>query len=326
MIVYVDIVFLTNFVLDFAMLLTAARVRGIKPNLWRVALSAAVGASYVLLMFVPALAVFYTFVVKCLFSVVMIMTAYGYKSFSRFAGSLAAFYVVNAAAAGTIMGIHYMLQSSHEVWNGILFTQTGGVQYVLGVSLWMIVGAGIAGVMAFRRVHAGAKRKETKVQFLAEVEVRFDDEVFRCTGLIDTGNHLYDPLTRTPVMVMEASLWKDTFPKEWIEAIRAHEADRILMLLSEADQASNGAAAASHKGVLEGGDDASFPWRDRIRLVPYRGINGSTRFMLALKPNEVTILQGEQQTVVTKVLIGIDGGTLSTEGSYRAIIHPALVP
>jgi stage II sporulation protein GA (sporulation sigma-E factor processing peptidase) len=336
MVVYVDIIFLTNFVLDFAMLLAAAKVRGIKPSLWRVTLSAAVGASYVLLMFVPALSVFYTFVVKCLFSAVMIMTAFGYKSFSRFAGTLAAFYVVNAAAAGTIIGIHYMLQSSHEVWNGILFSQTGGIQYVIGVSLWMIVGAGVAGVLAFRRVNAGAKRKETKAQFLAEVEVRFDEETFRCTGLIDTGNHLYDPLTRTPVMVMEASLWKDTFPEAWIQAIKEHEADRILMLLSESDR-SNQTAAQGSKAYEAGAaackeeDDnvegeAVFPWRDRIRLVPYRGINGSTRFMLALKPDAVDIRQGEQITRVTKVLIGIDGGTLSSDGAYRAIIHPALIP
>jgi stage II sporulation protein GA (sporulation sigma-E factor processing peptidase) len=322
MVVYVDIVFLTNFVLDFALLLAAAKVRGIKPSLWRVGLSAAIGASYVLLMFVPALSVFYTFVVKCLFSAVMIMTAFGYKTFSRFAGTLAAFYVVNAAAAGTIMGIHYMLQSSHDVWSGILFSQTGGVQYTLGVSLWMIVGAGAAGIFAFRKVHAGAKRKEKKAEFLARVEVRIDDAVYGCTGLIDTGNHLYDPLTRTPVMVMEASLWKDTFPEAWLQAIQAHEADRILTLLSEEDEI----VAAGQLRDQGGNAVNSFPWRERIRLVPYRGINGTTRFMLALKPDMVTIRQGEQQTDVVKVLIGIDAGTLSTDGAYRAIIHPALVP
>ncbi|MCI3921044.1 sigma-E processing peptidase SpoIIGA [Paenibacillus sp. TRM 82003] len=316
MVVYVDIVFLTNLVLDFAMLYVAAKVRGIKPSLLRVGLASVVGASYVMFMFVPALSVFYTFVVKCLFSVVMIMTAFGYKTFNRFAGVLAAFYVVNAAAAGTIMGLHYMLQSQSEVWNGILLASTGvSYVHVLGVSLWLIVGAGIAGGFAFRRIHAGAKRKEAKTQFLADVEVRLGDAVYACTGLIDTGNHLYDPLTRTPVMVMEASVWKGTLPDEWLRAIRAHEADRVLTLLGEeaaGDTADSDAAEA-------------YRLRDRLRLVPYRGINGSTRFMLAIKPDGVTVLQGERRFEIEKVLVGIDGGTLSADGTYRAILHPSFV-
>jgi len=321
MVVYVDIVFLTNFVLDFAMLLAAAKARSVKPALWRVAAASAIGASYVLLMFVPAFSVFYTFVVKCLFSAVMIMTAFGYKSFSRFAGLLAAFYAVNAAAAGTIVGFHYMLQSSNDVWRGILFSQSGAYQYVLGVSLWFVVGAGAVGAVLFRKVNEGAKRKEKKAEFLAEVTVRIDGTVYRCTGLIDTGNHLYDPLTRTPVMVMEAAVWKDAIPNGWLQAIRAHEADRIVQFLSEADPAETDAAASSESTAGE-----AFPWRERIRLVPYRGINGSARFMLAVKPDEVTIRQGERESTAEKVFVGIEGGTLSADGAYQAIIHPAIVP
>ncbi|HZG75435.1 MAG TPA: sigma-E processing peptidase SpoIIGA [Paenibacillus sp.] len=320
MVVYVDIVFLTNFVLDFAMLLAAAKVRNAKPSLWRVGAASAIGASYVLLMFVPALAAFYTFVVKCLFSAVMIMTAFGYKSFSRFAGLLAAFYAVNAAAAGTIVGFHYMLQSSNDVWNGILFSQTGGYQYVLGVSLWLVVGGGAVGAALFRRVNAGAKRKEQKAEFIAEVEVRIGGETYRCAGLIDTGNHLYDPLTRTPVMVLEASVWKDVIPEAWLQAIRSDAADRIVRFLGEASETAGDAAAGA-----EAAEEDAFPWRERIRLVPYRGINGSARFMLAVKPDEVSIRQGEKVTTSTKVFVGIEGGTLSADGAYRAIIHPALV-
>ncbi len=320
MVVYVDIVFLTNFVLDFAMLLAAAKVRNAKPSLWRVGFASAIGASYVLLMFVPALAVFYTFVVKCLFSAVMIMTAFGYKSFSRFAGLLAAFYAVNAAAAGTIVGFHYMLQSSGEVWSGILFSQTGGYHYALGVSLWLVVGGGAVGAVLFRKVNAGAKRKEQKAEFIAEVEVRIGDEAYRCAGLIDTGNHLYDPLTRTPVMVLEASVWKDIIPETWLRAIRADEADRVVQFLSEDPYAASDAAAGAERPT----EDA-FPWRERIRLVPYRGINGSARFMLAVKPDAVTIRQGEKATTSSKVFVGIEGGTLSADGAYQAIIHPALV-
>lgn len=62
-----------------------------------------------------------------------------------------------------------------------------------------------------------------------------------------------------------------------------------------------------------------------MRLVPYRGINKGSQFMIALKPDEVSIVQ-EGRTVTTgRVLIGLDGGRLSMESAYRAIIHPVLL-
>ncbi|MNJ63845.1 Sporulation factor SpoIIGA [compost metagenome] len=76
---------------------------------------------------------------------------------------------------------------------------------------------------------------------------------------------------------------------------------------------------------MDWADDESFPWRDRLRLVPYRGINKGSQFMLALKPDEVCVVRDGQKVVTTKVLIGLDGGQLSSEKTYRAIIHPVLM-
>lgn len=46
--------------------------------------------------------------------------------------------------------------------------------------------------------------------------------------------------------------------------------------------------------------------------------------MLALKPDMVRVELGGFEYTASKVLIGLDGGTLSGDRAYRAIIHPAL--
>ncbi|MNO01806.1 Sporulation factor SpoIIGA [compost metagenome] len=46
--------------------------------------------------------------------------------------------------------------------------------------------------------------------------------------------------------------------------------------------------------------------------------------MLALKPDEVTVVLEGREIRITRVLVGLDGGRLSSEGAYRAIIHPSL--
>lgn len=53
------------------------------------------------------------------------------------------------------------------------------------------------------------------------------------------------------------------------------------------------------------------------------GVNRNTQFMLAIKPDRVVITTGETQIEAMKVLIGLDGGRLSSDNAYQAIIHPS---
>ncbi|ANS75105.1 sigma-E processing peptidase SpoIIGA [Paenibacillus yonginensis] len=304
MVVYIDLIFLTNLFIDGALLLTTAWMRKQKPKIWRVVLSAVIGALYCLMMFLPQLSFMYTFLIKFLFSIVMLWVAFGFGSLQNYMRNLGAFYVVNFVAAGGILGIHYLLMSSSELWNGIMFTQSGGMSFRLKVgTLFALIGIAVV-LWMFKTVQNSRQRQERLSSYTGEVTVEIEGYTVHCQGLIDTGNQLTDPLTRMPVMVMEAGLWQDVLPPGWKEKLAQGQADNLLLELGEMDV---------------------FPWRDRLRLVPYRGINKGSQFMLAMKPDEVRIKIGEQMHVSRRALIGLDGGKLSSEGGYQAIIHPSLV-
>jgi stage II sporulation protein GA (sporulation sigma-E factor processing peptidase) len=302
-VVYADLIFLLNFFMDAAMLIATATTRKMKVKWWRIAASAGIGAAYVILMFFPALSILFTFVVKCLFCVTMLVIAFGFGSLQHFMRNLGTFLLINFAAAGGIFGIHYFLASSGEVMNGILFTRSGGLAFQFQIGLVFILF--IAAVMLgwFRHIFTSVKKREAFVTFLAEVQIEIDLFSSSCTGLIDTGNQLYDPLTRTPVMIMEASAWGDVLPVTWLAHIRAASVDQIISDL---------------------GTEA-FIWQDRLRLVPFRGLNRNAEFMLAIKPDKVVITHAGKQFESVKVLIGLDGGKLCSDGSYQAIIHPTLI-
>ncbi|MDP4096928.1 sigma-E processing peptidase SpoIIGA [Paenibacillus sp. P96] len=301
MVVYIDLIFLTNLLIDAVLLLVTAWMRKLRPAWWKLLLSAALGAMYVVMMFIPQLSFMFTFLIKFGLSVCMLLTAFGFGGLQNFLRTTGAFYVVNFVAAGGILGVHYLLQSRGELFNGIWFTATGVMSFETRMAFWFIFCVFGVVMLIFYSVQATRRRTEQISTFIGEVEVCIDGVCVKCTGLLDTGNQLNDPMTRLPVMVMEASLWSDYLPQDWSRFLTNGEADNLVMNLEE-----------------------TYVWRDRLRLVPYRGINRSMAFMLAVKPDEVKVTMKDQTFTHHRVLIGLDGGKLSSEGRYQAVIHPEL--
>ncbi|ASA26449.1 sigma-E processing peptidase SpoIIGA [Paenibacillus donghaensis] len=302
MVVYIDLIFAANLLIDGVLLWLTGWLVKLRVSWWRLVLSAVIGALYVVMMFVPELSFLYTFLIKFGLSVLMLWVAFGFKSLPQYLRCMGAFYMINFMAAGGILGVHYLLQSTSEIWNGMVFTTSGGQAYKLKIGFWFVVVMLPLLLVIFKAVHSSRNRREQLDSYIGEVTVDIDGVTVTCPGLLDTGNRLCDPLTRIPVMVMEASLWEGQLPPSWKGRLTQDGADRLLLET----------------------DGQSFAWQDRMRLVPYRGINRGASFMLALKPDLVTIKLGSETYTCTRVLIGLDGGTLSGEGAYRAVIHPDL--
>lgn len=299
MVIYIDLLFLINCFIDGALLLLTAWTLKQQIKVWRLALSAGLGGLYVVYWVLSPPAFLYTFVAKVLYSVLMIFIAFGKQHPRIFLRILGSFYVVSLATGGGVIGISHLLMSNSELWTFLTNTRTGGLETqfffvigVFGVSAWL-----------YLRVFQSTKQHQTATMFVAHVEVVVGDFHYRCRGLIDTGNQLYDPLTRTPVMVVELEPWKHVLPNRWIQHIKQMDVDRMV----------------SHM------NDDSSTWVSRVRLVPYRGINGATRFMLTIKPDQVSVTTADKQVQSSRILVGFDSGKLSSDGSYQAILHPALM-
>ncbi|QJD83582.1 sigma-E processing peptidase SpoIIGA [Cohnella herbarum] len=304
MIVYVDLVFFTNLAVDGTVLLTTAKARQLRPSRGRLFAAAFLGAAYAAVMFWAHVPYLYSFGAKVLISLVMVLLSYGYGGPLHFIRNLGAFYLVSFATLGGVIGLSFLLRSAESPWSGITYTSDGGLLLEWQSQLGLFVIAFLLSVWLFRSTSETRRKRQDLEQLFWEVEIRIDDGSWKMNALLDTGNRLYDPLTRIPVMIMEASVWKEQLPSGWCERLKGESADK---LISELD------ARASEE----------YRWGNRLRLVPYRAVNGSTRLMLAIKPDVVVLSrEGHPLLQVNRVLIGLDGGTLSSEGTYRAIVHP----
>ncbi|QHW34939.1 sigma-E processing peptidase SpoIIGA [Paenibacillus rhizovicinus] len=303
--VYIDVLFLVNLLIDGSNLLLTAWVRSIRAKWWRMLLAAGVGSLYAVMIVFPPLSFMFSIVVKLSFSLVMLLIAFGFGSVQHFVRLIGAFYGVNFAAAGALLGFHYLfMNSSNQLWRTVIYDANGRPVFMLSTTMVFLFSLIVVGYYIYRSVMTGRRERDLVTTHLAEVKVRIDDQEHCCTGLIDTGNQLYEPLTRTPVMVMETSVWQDVLPASWIRYIREAKVDQLLAGMT---------------------DDEPFKWRDRLRLVPYRGVNRGAQFMLAIKPDLVIVDRDGELFQSKKVLIGLDAGKLVADGTYRAIIHPSLL-
>jgi len=307
MIVYVDLVFLTNLAIDGTVLLATAKARRIRPIGWRLFVASAVGAAYAAALFWAETPYLYSLFAKVAVSVLMVLITFGYGGPLAFIRTFGMFYAVNFATLGGVLGLGSLFRAAGSPWSGMSVSPQGGIVLDWRMQLVMFTLAFALSLWLFHST-AGTRRKQAdSAALLWQAEIRIDERVWSIPALLDTGNRLYDPLTRTPVMIIEAAVWRSELPPGWCDRLQTDPADE---LLAELDETSRDA----------------FPWLNRLRLIPYRGVNGQSRIMLAVKPDVVRFTQTDESPLqADRVLIGLDGGTLSADGAYRAIIHPELI-
>lgn len=308
MVVYVDLVFLTNLAVDGTVLLATARARRLRPSRARLAAASALGAAYAAAMFWINVPYLYTLGAKVLVSGLMVLLAFGYGGPLAYFRTFGVFYTVNFVTLGGVIGIGSLLQFAGSPLGGLSVTREGGIVLDWKMQLGLFAAALVLSLRLFQGTSKVREKRADTDSLVWRAEIRVGGETWNVPALLDTGNRLYEPLTRIPVMIVEAELWRTRLPPGWCERLQRESADR---LISELDDAAREA----------------FPWLDRLRLVPYRGVNGSSRLMLAVKPDAVTLSRADEPPIAcSRVLIGLDGGRLSQEGAYRAILHPDLIP
>ena len=60
-------------------------------------------------------------------------------------------------------------------------------------------------------------------------------------------------------------------------------------------------------------------------MIPYRSVSRGMDLLLAIRPDLIRVNANGCEYETTRVLIGLNPVSLSSDGSYRAIIHPSLI-
>ncbi|MBP1930668.1 sigma-E processing peptidase SpoIIGA [Ammoniphilus resinae] len=302
MTVYIDIIFLYNFLIDWILLWSTTFVLKHRVKWYRLTIGSGIGALYTIVLFFPSLSALYTFLSKLLLAAVMVFSTFGYHRIRVFLQRLLIFYLVSFVMGGGLLGLHYLLRTESQIISGIVMTNSGGfgtpitwLFICIGFPLiWWLSGKGIRHM----------KENNRKLALRVKVEILLMEQVvITCNGLVDTGNQLYEPITRTPVMIADLNLFEQCLPNRLFQAIK-----------EKTDFSTD-------SSFLELDDK----WLPRVRLIPFRSVSRGMDLLLAVRPDLVRIQSQGQTMETTKVLIGLNPVALSSDGSYQAIVHPVLI-
>ncbi|MED4401659.1 sigma-E processing peptidase SpoIIGA [Metabacillus fastidiosus] len=299
--IYLDVIWFLNFSFDLFLLLLTAIILKRKIKKLRLLLGALIGSGIVILMFTPFSFIAVHPLGKLAISVLMVLISFGFQRFRSFFQSLLTFYFVTFMIGGGMLGTHYFMQVEMGVLDGVMMTSSTGFGDPISW-LFVLIGFPLAWYFSRNRLES-LETKKIKFDQLVQVLIKVDSNELLLRGLIDSGNQLYDPISRSPVMIIDASKAKSFLPEKLFE------------------QALKDDVMASVSQDSEEGHE----WEHRVRLIPYRVVGHENQFLLGFKPDEISIQTKEGTIHVKKAVIGLNRTTLSSDDEYDCIIHPKMM-
>lgn len=266
---------------------------------WRLLLAGVAGSVIILLSVTPLAGLSSRPLTKLCLSVCMILIAFGYKRFKMFLSSLLTFYFVTFLMGGTLIGIHYFLAFDMDLETAYFLESVKGFGDPIS---WLFVMFAFPAAWFFSR-----KRMEdmtvSSVEYsvLADVSIGLNGLHFRLKGLIDSGNQLYDPISKSPVMIVSIHTIKEALPKEIVQL----------------------SADANHS--LEAVSDLPDQWREKMRLVPAKTLGTNNQLLCAFKPESLVILVNDHEKIPKKALVVFTDQHLSSDGKFECIVHPLMI-
>lgn len=282
-VIYVDTLFLLNAVVDYLLLLAAARLAGEPLYRWRFGLSAALGGGYAVALFLPGCAFLAQPACRAAAAALMVVVAYGGSG--RLLRQVLIFLVLTCAFGGGVFALGLLGGESLAFDSKGVFYSTLDLKMVLFSAAVCYVVISVV----FQRVGKHSCLSDE----LVVVSFELGERAVKLTALVDTGNTLDDPVTGQSVIVAEGAYLASLFPQEYRPG-------------PEELRDPAGAAARLWEG----------PWKRRFRLLPYRAVGIERGLLLAARMDRV-VLRGVDYG---PRLVALSPTPLSDGGGYRALV------
>ena len=220
----------------------------------------------------------------------MVYIALNPKTIKELLKQLLIFYMTSFVFGGAALSLIYLIRPQQaQMKNGNFFGQYSLKVVFLGG----IVGFAII-VIAFKVI----KTKLSSKDIFYDIEIEIEETKIETKAMIDTGNMLKEPITNTPVIVVEHTLLYDSIPKQILNNIDEILLGNLEMIESETRE----------------------KYLTKLKFIPFSSIGKANGMLLGIKADKLIIKNEEETKEIEKVILAIYNKSLTKRGEYRALL------
>ena len=289
MTIYVDVVLIENIIMNYIILFATGLVIKLKISQIRIIIASILGAAYSIIAYAGIFKIYSSFGLKILLSILIVYIAFNPQNFKKMWKYILIFYLTSFVFGGAVFALIYVVKPQEILMKNGLFLGTYPLKTAI---LGAIIGFFIM-VTAFSIV----KSKITKKDMFCDIEIKLNEKIIKTKAILDTGNLLKEPITNTPVVVVEHTLLYECIPKE---------------ILNNLEKIIGGDFEKVPKKISE-------EYISKLKLIPYSSLGKTNGMLLGIKPEYLKVI-GEEERVTRNVIIGIYNKSLTKKGEYRALM------
>lgn len=292
MTLYIDLILLENIIMNYIIILATGMVCKVNIKHIRIFLASSVGAIYAILVYVINLPIYTNSIIKILVSISMIYISFGSNNIKILLKQLLIFYLTSFCFGGSA---YYLL---HNINPNLVKSVNGVLTGTYPIKIAIL--GGILGFFIINISFRIIKNKLSKKDMIYKVEMFYKDKSTNIKVILDTGNLLTEPITKTPVIIVEAEKLKNIIP------------EKIL----------NNAENIIYNNSLEEVDEEI---KTRCSIIPFSSIGKKNGIIIGFRPDYIKIYTEEGEQIRKKVIIGIYNNKLAKNELYSGLIGLNLI-
>lgn len=283
---YIDVILLENIIMNYIIILATGMICRVNIKQIRAFLASLLGAVYAILIYVLDFKIYTSQITKILISICMVYIAFNSANIKTMIKQLLIFYLTSFCFGGAAYYLLYCVKPNLiKSMNGVL------------VGTYPIKIALLGGILGFFIINISFKMIKSKLRkkdMLYDVDIYYKEKKSSIKAILDTGNLLTDPITSTPVLIVEAQKLSDIISKDILKNI-----ENILY------------------GTLKEIDEDI---KTRCSIIPFSSIGKNNGMIIGFRPDYIKIYTEDGEEIRRKVIVGIYNNKIARNGLYSGLI------
>ena len=284
---YIDIILIENMIMNYIILFATEIIIKVNAKQRRLVISSLLGSIYVIMSYISGIEIYMNQILKTTLSIVMVYIAFFPKNLKMLLKEIIIFYLTSFCFGGAAYYLLYYIKPVQI--NNINKILTGSYPIKIAI-LGGILGFFII-IISFKII----KNKIGKSSIFYNIDIGLNNKICSLKVILDTGNLLVEPITSSPVIIVEKEAIKEIISEDVLEKLLSFS-------------------------YVNNSKELPEEIRTRCRFIPFSSIGKKNGMIIGIKPDYIKIHEEDNELIRKNVIVGISNVPLSKNGTYSGLI------